>query len=207
MGVVNATRTPYMQSMAETLNDFVQRRRREIEEAMQAAIRAAAQPFEHELLMLNRVEAMITDVGFGSADLEEVKHFVTAEYVKRTSERDRMTLKQRIIQVLRRRGSADALTILAEINRHWGLKVERTSLSPQLSRLKDEGVLTREGKIWTLVQEHKTPDEASSGAIVGVAGSPGSPEKAAATGSTPVTSTTRSLAKFAERLRRVEQTA
>lgn len=62
-----------------------------------------------------------------------------------------LTLKDMIIMVLSvRDGSADARTILDAINDRWHLELPRTSLSPQLSRLKYEGKLTLAGKVWRI---------------------------------------------------------
>lgn len=44
----------------------------------------------------------------------------------------------------------DALQILDKINQRASKPYMRTSLSPQLSRLKDDGYITLEGKIWRL---------------------------------------------------------
>ena len=44
----------------------------------------------------------------------------------------------------------DALTILATINYRLGSNFARTSLSPQLSRLKEDGFIVLNRKIWKL---------------------------------------------------------
>lgn len=103
-----------------------------------------------------------------------------------------MTLKEMILTVLRtRHRGADALSILDEINARWDVGLERTSLSPQLSRLKAEGKLHLIGKVWSLAQKDEASDaQTSEASSVGVAGSPEGPEKLLPTGSTPVASTT-----------------
>lgn len=60
------------------------------------------------------------------------------------------TLKGMAIDVLRShsRVGLAAGQILDAIERKFDLKVERSSLSPQLSRLKREGILAQEGKNW-----------------------------------------------------------
>jgi hypothetical protein len=45
----------------------------------------------------------------------------------------------------------DANQIRTAMERVFGLKVERSSLSPQLSRLKRDGILVLEGKMWRRV--------------------------------------------------------
>lgn len=61
-----------------------------------------------------------------------------------------------------------ALQILPLVNQRLGVEYPRTSLSPQLSRLKADGLLMREGVLWSLAKAPQTkeaspgmPDEAS----------------------------------------------
>lgn len=60
------------------------------------------------------------------------------------------TLKGMAIDILRRHSAAGltAGQILLAMQRRFDLKIERSSLSPQLSRLKREGILVQEGKYW-----------------------------------------------------------
>ncbi|KQU54880.1 hypothetical protein ASG72_04535 [Bosea sp. Leaf344] len=61
------------------------------------------------------------------------------------------TIKEAVIEVLEVIGGGlTASDILAAINAKFGTDYPRTSLSPQLSRLKSEGKLTREGNLWSL---------------------------------------------------------
>lgn len=63
------------------------------------------------------------------------------------------TIKEAVIEVLSAVGGAlTANDLLAAINQKFSTDYPRTSLSPQLSRLKSEGRLTREGNRWSLVQ-------------------------------------------------------
>jgi hypothetical protein len=61
------------------------------------------------------------------------------------------TIKQAVMEVLKGRVSGmTALEILAEINKRFSVDYPRTSLSPQLSRLKAEGKIKREGNTWRI---------------------------------------------------------
>jgi hypothetical protein len=72
----------------------------------------------------------------------------------------RKTLKELAIEVLQQRPEgAEANTIIAEIKSKHGIEVARESMSPQLSRLGQEGVLTREGLIWRLPGASASKDE------------------------------------------------
>lgn len=54
-----------------------------------------------------------------------------------------------------------ALDILAALNRRLGTDYPRTSLSPQLSRLKSEGKVTLDGSLWSLVKTEPRKEEAA----------------------------------------------
>jgi len=61
---------------------------------------------------------------------------------------------------------ADALKIIKIINDKFGVDVPRTSISPQLSRLKKEGLIFLNNKVWRISRpENETPsDDPSKGA-------------------------------------------
>lgn len=62
------------------------------------------------------------------------------------------TLKGMSLYVLRKTPSGlTANQILERIRLEFGAEVARSSLSPQLSRLRNEGILVREGKNWRRV--------------------------------------------------------
>lgn len=75
-----------------------------------------------------------------------------------------MTIKEMVVTILSEAESAlEAETILDEINKRWNKGLIRTSLSPQLSRLKQSGMLSYAGKKWMLTEKYETPDAATSG--------------------------------------------
>lgn len=59
---------------------------------------------------------------------------------------------------------ATANEILAYVNAHWKRQIERSSLSPQLSRLKKEGFITLKNNIWKLTEKNSAPEGADNGA-------------------------------------------
>lgn len=60
-----------------------------------------------------------------------------------------ITIKEMIRRILRGRPDGmSANEILQEIERRFGVRIERTSLSPQLSRLRDGNELTLENGRW-----------------------------------------------------------
>lgn len=86
------------------------------------------------------------------------------------------TLKEMAVEVLQNYPDGlEAANILSEIEKKYGVTVQRESLSPQLSRLGQDEVLKRDGLIWKLAQfdwtvhpgqprKIETPDAATSGA-------------------------------------------
>ena len=79
-----------------------------------------------------------------------------------------LTIKQMIVTVLGEVESGlDAMAILVEINERWKKDYARTSLSPQLSRLKQEGRLIYVNQKWLLAEKDKASDVQPSEAYVG----------------------------------------
>ncbi|WP_136649210.1 hypothetical protein [Paracoccus aeridis] len=72
----------------------------------------------------------------------------------------KLTIKDMALDVMKRRGreSASAREILSWINNDFDRNLERTSLSPQLSRLKDSGELTYNphSKMWLLPSDRQS---------------------------------------------------
>lgn len=90
--------------------------------------------------------------------------------LRRTSQ---ITIKEMVRSILRSRPDGLAAgQILQEIQERFGVAVERTSLSPQLSRLRDSGVVTLDNGRWYSTQialaELAAPETAPpAGAAVG----------------------------------------
>lgn len=177
-------------------------RRGVVDKEMQKAMQTAAAPYLAEMREIDAALAAISTMrtapvpSVGTED-ESATVANDAGDSNKASPRDMtraigLTLKEMILLTLRtRQRGADALTILDEINTRWNVGLERTSLSPQLSRLKNEGKLKLNGKVWHLAQQDEAPDaQTSRASSVGVAGSPAVPAKVSPTGSTPVASTT-----------------
>jgi hypothetical protein len=165
---------------------------REFLRQQRSAIAAEIEPLEQKL---HELKAELDDVNRAERALdpsqspwdELVDDAVPTRGVLREG-----TIKDFVVRVLseRPRGLV-AVDILSAINRRFGTDYPRTSLSPQLSRLKQEGVLDREGLVWRIAKE-KGPTagpvepDSSSGAGAGAQGADSHPSPA---GSTPVGST------------------
>jgi hypothetical protein len=72
-----------------------------------------------------------------NAELDQIQSALRA--IEETEAKSRLTIKQAVLEVLKDHPEGmTALEILAQINtRYFGGDIPRTSLSPQLSRLKD----------------------------------------------------------------------
>lgn len=81
---------------------------------------------------------------------------------------ERPTLNEMIVAVLTEFGAATSENIIGLIKDKFGADVPKSSMSPQLSRLKREGVVELDvtNKIWRLAVESQSPDrnEAASDA-------------------------------------------
>ncbi|MEL6664940.1 MAG: hypothetical protein AAFQ24_02315 [Pseudomonadota bacterium] len=70
----------------------------------------------------------------------------------------RLTIKGMVLEILGvMPEGAEATELLAFIKDRFGTDLERTSLSPQLSRLKKDRLITLSGRVWKL--NKKDPDE------------------------------------------------
>lgn len=70
------------------------------------------------------------------------------------------TIKEMVLQILAVRPAGEtANAILHYLNDRFGRDIERTSLSPQLSRLKGEGKITRENGVWKLLGNREEFDQ------------------------------------------------
>lgn len=89
------------------------------------------------------------------------------------------TLKQIAVQALRDHfpEGATANQLLDVLKAAYGREIERSSLSPQLSRLKEDGIIELDGKLWRLPQKRiEPPILADGGSIVGEGEGAATPE-------------------------------
>jgi phosphopantetheinyl transferase (holo-ACP synthase) len=73
----------------------------------------------------------------------------------------RMTMKEMVVKALGEHfpHGATANQLLDFFRSEWGREQMRTSLSPQLSRLKDRHIITLKGKVWHLAPNENGPPE------------------------------------------------
>lgn len=125
-------------------------------------LRASIAPLEEEVAEIDRgLKAMavgkMPPLG-AEASRNAVAHFVR----KANPDAQDMTIKQLVVAALGEHlmNGATAIELLDFFSRHWGRQgIMRTSLSPQLSRLKDSGIIELRGKVWHLVRNENEPPE------------------------------------------------
>lgn len=117
-----------------------------------------------------RREEILRQIDELKAELQEIKLAETAIKLgvvnsapTKPYSDNRSTIKQMVAEVLQGRpNGADAADIVTLIKQEFGEDVARSSLSPQLSRLKEEGKVILEGRIWRLSEFEKGSDVGTS---------------------------------------------
>ena len=150
---IRATRC-YRNSMVVSLREFLR--------TQKAALRAEIEPLEAQLAQLRRELADVekAEQALGPPPVEQAgRDLLSAWSAASAAATSRGVLREGsikdfVVRVLSERAEGmSALDILAAINRRFGTDYPRTSLSPQLSRLKNEGILVRDGLVWRLAKE------------------------------------------------------
>ena len=141
----------YTQHMANETTKFLGNRAEVLQKTLEV-YRAKIQPLEAELADVRRALNVLR-----GDHRRSVQSTVASVLTHRSSPYHRMTLKSLIKKALREQfpRGATANELVDFFENAWDREVQRTSLSPQLSRLKDEGVVVLEDTRWTLVK-HQT---------------------------------------------------
>lgn len=143
-----------MISETETLADFIRRRKGELD-AQEQQSRAKLDAIAQERKQLSAAAAAAkVELEPASAEKPEEERnaaFRRAHLLK--AARSRWTMKEAVVETLRQTGLGMTVgQLLEEVNRRLGSSYERTSLSPQLSRLKADGIVKRDGNVWSLAE-------------------------------------------------------
>lgn len=141
-----------------TLEEFITMRRAELVRA-QADLRAQLQSLVDEQKKLDRA-AYAAGLPQEPIAIAGAAPVAKARKVRRASG---ATIKDAVVQVLTRVGhGVSAIDLLPLVNDILGVDYPRSSLSPQLSRLKSEGILTLRGKLWLLRSEPENENPADA---------------------------------------------
>lgn len=135
--------------MADTslsLEDYLARRRTELSDA-EARLREELRMVLDERTKLDKAAL--------AAGLKQLSEPTSSSALQGSEPRKRVrrasgtTIKEAVLQALAEAGHGlPATDILPRINALLGIQYPRTSLSPQLSRLKQSGELILEGNVW-----------------------------------------------------------
>ena len=98
------------------------------------------------------IRAMESDVGMSASGSRGSLRSVAHHARKAHPDVQKLTMKQLVVRTLTEhlKNGATANELLDFFERKWGRKIERTSLSPQLSRLKSDNIIQLQGKTWRL---------------------------------------------------------
>lgn len=130
--------------MTQTLEQFISQRRKDLLEEIEP-LRERLRVLDEELSQIDLAAAAIQNRPHGQT------HPPVAGAV--TTRSPRGAIKRAVVETLAaNQNGLDAMSILIDINKRLGGDYERTSLSPQLSRLKTDGVVTLDGNIWKLIR-------------------------------------------------------
>jgi hypothetical protein len=126
----------------ETLREFIDRRLRELREA-ERPIRAQLNEIERERKELEKTAKMI---GLESAYREDIDPRNT----------QKKTIKEAVMEILTEFPMGlTATDIRVKVNTRMNTSYKRSSLSPQLSRLKQDKRIKQEGIVWSLIAPEK----------------------------------------------------
>lgn len=154
-----------MTQPGETLSDFILRRRREIAEALDR-LQAEVQALELEFDQIDKA-ARAAGIEENAVATERYREQNGLFVVEKTRQRivPERTIKETVVELLKEAGHGmTALQILPQVNKRLGVDYPRTSLSPQLSRLKADGVLVRNGVVWSLALAPEKEEVPTAGA-------------------------------------------
>jgi len=126
---------------SESLTAFITRKRQELEKE--------EAPLKERLAEIQLERSQLTKAAI-AAGIEPKPE--TGSEPKRRGPRPRQgTIKDIVVKILSDGGQGlTAINLLAELNHRNGTTLMRSSLSPQLSRLKDEGLICLTGNYWHL---------------------------------------------------------
>jgi hypothetical protein len=175
-------------SSNESTRDLLDRRERELMEKA-SSLRDQLEPIEKDLADVRRAKAALGMKSAGYSPLSELlgrrrsrlrevtateadvaKVLASQTLAGGYNPFERMTIKGLIVKALDehyRDAAATAQELLDFFRDAWGQEIDRASLSPQLSRLQEEGAIARfGGNKWMLVPEAITEDQLKGWGVI-----------------------------------------
>jgi hypothetical protein len=152
--------------------------------AMESELRARLEPIVIELNQIDIAVRAVTGKMILPSGADASAASVAYHKRKANPDIQNLTFKQLVVKALTEqfRNGATANEMLDFFKREWGRDVMRTSLSPQLTRLKKDNLIELEGKTWHLSKAAKAsgtprlfPDENGEAEASPDAGGVGAP--------------------------------
>ncbi len=145
-----------------SLRNYLEQRERELLHELRAFYTSISKK-EAELAEVRRAMAAIGMPTPSSASDEEVLRSTTVgEFVERTSPYQNMTMKQLVVKALKEHFNDGATTreLLTYFRDAWDRDIKRLSLSPQLNRLLQAGIIQKSvDNDWVLAKDDaEVPD-------------------------------------------------
>jgi hypothetical protein len=132
-----------------TTRDFLVKRQAEIQKKLEPLIQQRSET-EREIAVLERE---LSDVRSAADALGMVNRLPESNLGVTRREAPTPTIKEAALQILRDFPEGlIALDILAKINERYDLRLVRSSLSPQLTRLMRDGKLVAHDSVWRLAR-------------------------------------------------------
>ncbi len=138
------------------LRDFIERRQKELD-AEEAPIVAEIDKLRRSLRMIEveRLELAKALDAIEKIDSSRSSAELLPQPIVRARRAIDGTMKTAVLDILSSHPNGmSAIEILADVNRILGTNYLRTSLSPQLSRLKSEEKIILDGNVWKLAPIH-----------------------------------------------------
>lgn len=133
------------------LTDFIRQRTSELETQL-SSLKSQKAEISHKIAVLEKEMQHLRNAA-------KAINMVNGLQISRRSP-PKVTIKQAVKSVLEDfPDGLSALEILAEVNERFQLEVVRTSLSPQLTRLKRDGVIKRDHHRWRLSGAYQKSSE------------------------------------------------
>jgi hypothetical protein len=157
----------------ETLHEFLARREQELVADI-GKLREALAPLEGELADVRRARGAVFH-GLPSDEDGPLRKAISASdefepVPEAAGAFRRLTMKQLTEKALRENfpNGATAIKLVEFFHEAWGRKdIVRSSLSPQLSRLKAEHKVDLHGKVWKIKESEKGPEKSEPSSDVG----------------------------------------
>jgi hypothetical protein len=135
--------------MAQGIREILDSREREIVRIIDDIKRKQLVPLELELADVRKAREAI---GLAPTEGKMALHLVGAGELNASSEFQRMTVRQLAQKALNEhfKQGATYSELLKFFRREWGREIGKGSLSPQLSRMRKDGIVRTEGNTWIL---------------------------------------------------------